>query len=546
MNIDAIGKLRRGRDTYARRNWAEAFDVLLRVDEAAPLGVADLELLAMAAYFIGRDDDYLKTLERVHRAYLDAGDNVRAARTAFWLGLRLMFRGEIGPATGWLGRAKRLLESEPDCVEHGYMLLPLVQQHLMSGDWNAAFAAASQSADIGRQYGEADLVACSIHLQGRALVRQGKVADGLALLDEAMVAVSAGELSPLFTGLIYCSVIEGCQQIYALGRAREWTNALAQWCAGQPELVAFTGQCLIHRSEIMQLRGDWQDAADEAERASKRLLEGSDKKAAGAAFYQLAEVRRLRGEFAEAEEAYRNASQFGREPQPGLALLRMMQGQTEAATAAIRRVLSATTGPLHRARLLPAAVEILLAANELDEARAASRELEEIAGQFETEVLSATAAHARGAVELADGDARSAARSFQQARATWQALEAPYHLACVRLLAGQACRALGDNEGAALELEAARSTFEQLGAAPDSARIAALLKREAAIQPAGLTAREMQVLRLVASGRTNKSIAADLSLSEKTVDRHVSNIFNKIDVPSRAAATAYAYEHKLI
>jgi ATP/maltotriose-dependent transcriptional regulator MalT len=311
-------------------------------------------------------------------------------------------------------------------------------------------------------------------------------------------------------------------------------------------LVAFTGQCLIHRSEIMQLRGDWQEAADEAERASKRLLEGSDKKASGAAFYQLAEVRRLRGEFSEAEEAYKNASQFDREPQPGMALLRLMQGRIEPAAAAIRRVLSATKGPLLRARLLPAFVEIMLAATELDEARAASRELEEIAGRFDTEVLSATAAHARGAVELAGGDARSAARSLQQARLTWQALEAPYPVACVRVLTGLACRALGDNEGAVLELEAARSAFAQLGAAPDSARVAALLKREPPNHAGGLTPREMQVLRLVASGKTNKSIAADLSLSEKTVDRHVSNIFNKLAVPSRAAATAYAYEHKLI
>jgi ATP/maltotriose-dependent transcriptional regulator MalT len=223
-----------------------------------------------------------------------------------------------------------------------------------------------------------------------------------------------------------------------------------------------------------------------------------------------------------------------------------MQGQTETAAAAIRRVLSATTNPLQRARFLPASVEIMLAANELEEARAASRELEEIAAQFDTEVLSATAAQARGAVELADGDARAAVGSLQRARMAWQALEAPYPLARVRLLAGQACRALGDHEGAALELAAARSAFEQLGAAPDSARVAALLKRDAKNQSGGLTAREMQVLRLVASGKTNKSIAKDLSLSEKTVDRHVSNIFHKLDVPSRSAATAYAYANNLI
>ena len=266
-----LDELERGRESYGRRAWADAYQSLSRADQAAPLGVEDLELLAMSAYLIGRDDDYLRALDRAHHAHLDAGERLRAVRCAFWLGLRLLFRGETGRATGWLARAQRLLEREErDCVEQGYLLLPVVEQHLAAGDCEAAYATAAGAAEIGERFGEADLIACARHLQGRALMQQGQVEQGLALLDEAMVAVTAGELSPLVTGLIYCSVIEACQQVYALGRAREWTSALAQWCEEQPEMVAFTGICRVHRAEIMQLHGAWQDAIEEARRACER------------------------------------------------------------------------------------------------------------------------------------------------------------------------------------------------------------------------------------------------------------------------------------
>jgi ATP/maltotriose-dependent transcriptional regulator MalT len=543
---EARDELQRGREAYARRAWADAYKSLSLADQIAPLAEDDLDLLATSAYLIGREDDYLRTLERAHRAHLDADDCPRAVRCAFWLGLRLVLRGETGPGTGWLARAQRLLEHEEDeCVERGYLLLPVALQHIDTADWEAAYAIAARAAEIGERFEEADLVAAARHLQGRVLMLQGQVEKGLALVDEAMVAVAAGELSPILTGLIYCYVIDGCQQVYALGRAREWTDALAEWCEEQPELV-FGGRCLVHRAEIMQLRGDWRDAIEEARRASKRLSKGVDQQAAAAAFYQEAEVHRLRGEFAAAEEAYRSASQWGWEPQPGLALLRLAQGRTDTACAAIRRVVSATTDRLQRTRLLPAYVEIMLAAADIEAASGAARELEAVAESFDTEVLHAIAAHASGAVALAEGDAEAALGPLRRAFEAWREVEAPYLAARVRVQIGLACRALGDEDGAELELDAARRVFEQLGAAPDLAHIGSLTEDASSDRPRGLTRRELQVLRLVASGKTNKAIATELFVSEKTVDRHVSNIFNKLDVPSRAAATAFAYEHGLI
>jgi len=543
---DVVGELERGREYYGRRAWADAYQSLSLADQATALGGEDLELLAMAAYLIGRDDDYLRALERAHHARLAADERLPAVRCAFWLGLRLFFRGEVGGATGWLARAQRLLEHEEhECAEQGYLLLPVVEQQLAAGDCETAYATAASAAEIGERCGDADLIACARHDQGRIRIQQGQVEKGLALLDEVMVAVTAGELSSLVTGLMYCSVIQACQEVYAFGRAREWTAALAQWCEAQPEMVAFTGVCRVHRAEIMQLRGAWQEAIEEAQRARERS-EGVSQQTVAAALYQQAEVHRLRGEFAAAEKAYRSASQSGLEPQPGLALLRLAQGRADAAVAAIRRAVSVTADRLQRTKLLPAHIEIALTVGDVQEARGACHELEEIAASFDTGVLGALAAHARGAVELAEGDASAALGSLRCAFEVWQRVEAPYAAARVRVLVALACRALGDEDGAALELDAARAAFEQLGAAPDVARIDTLARSVPSGRPHGLTRRELQVIRMVAAGKTNKAIAAELFLSERTVDRHVSNIFTKLDVPSRAAATAYAYRHKLI
>jgi ATP/maltotriose-dependent transcriptional regulator MalT len=543
--MDLLDTLTRGRESYRQRAWAAAYQLLSLADQATPLAVEDLELLATSAHLSGREDESLQVLDRVHQAHLHAGESVRAARCALWVGLRLLLRGETGRATGWLARAQRLLEHR-DCVEQGYLLLPVAEQRLAEGNGAAAYTTASNAAAIGDRFSETDLSACARHVQGRALIQQGEFQAGLALLDEAMVAVTVGELSPIMTGLIYCSVIETCQQAYALDRAREWTAALAQWCARQPEMVAFTSTCLVHRAEILQLHGAWPAALKEAQRACQRFTLGFDQQPPAAAFYQQAEVHRLRGEFAAAEEAYRNASHGGWEPQPGLALLRLAQGRTDAADAAIRRVLSATTDLLQRTRLLPAYVEIMLVVGAIQEAHKACRELEEIAERFGMDVLSAMAWHARGEVALADGDAPAALGTLRRAWQVWQAMEMPYLAARVRVLMGLACRALGDDDGGGLELDAARDVFEQLGAVPDLVRVDSLTQCPPSGTLQRLTPRELQVLRLVATGKTNKAIATELLVSTKTVDRHVSNIFAKLHVSSRAAATAYAYEHKLI
>jgi DNA-binding CsgD family transcriptional regulator len=500
----------------------------------------------MSAYLIGRDDEYLKALERAHQAYRDAGKCVRAVRCAFWVGMRLFFRGEMGRATGWFARAQRLLEREGhECAERGYLLLPVVEQQLAAGDCDAAYATAASAAEIGERCADADLIACARHQQGRIRLQQGQVERGLALLDEVMVAVTGAELSSLVTGLMYCSVIRTCQEVYAFGRAGEWTAAMARWCEEQPDMIAFTGICRVHRAEIMQFRGAWQNAIEEAQHAHERSKE-VDHEAAAAALYQQAEVHRLRGEFAAAEERYRSAGRLGWEPQPGFALLRLAQGRANAAATAIRRAMSATTNRLERTKLLPAFVEILLAVNDIQEACNACGELEEIAQRFDTDVLHAMAAQARAAIDLAKGDSRAALGPLRRAWQLWQQVEAPYMAGRVRMLMGLTCRALGDDEAAELELGAARAVFERLGAAPELARLDALGKQAMPAPSHPLTVRELQVLRLIVSGKTNKAIAASLFLSQKTVDRHVSNIFSKLDVPSRAAATAYAYDHKLL
>jgi DNA-binding CsgD family transcriptional regulator len=346
------------------------------------------------------------------------------------------------------------------------------------------------------------------------------------------------------TGLMYCSVIEACREVHALGRAREWTFALSRWCEQQPGMVAFTGACLVHRAEIMRLQGAWPEALAEAGRACERSQRAA-RKPPGAALYQQAEIYRLRGDYANADAAYREASELGFDPQPGLALLRLAQGRTDAASAAIRRVLMATTDRLQRARLLPAGVEIMLAAGDRTASSAACEELHALAGTFETDALRAWAVQSHGALALAGGDARAALDPLRRAFTLWERLEAPYEGARVRVLIAQACRALGDAEAATLELAAARSVFTRLGAEPDLTRLDAPVAISAPAR-GRLTARELEVLRLIAAGHTNKSIASELCLSERTIDRHVSNILGKLDVPSRAAATARAYEHELL
>ncbi len=535
-------ELERARTAYASSAWGEAHEAFSRADEDSTLEAEDLELLTMATLMLGRDDDAMAILERAHRRYLERDETLRAVRAATWIGMNLAYRGAVGPASGWLGRAQRLLESQPDeTVEHGYLLIPLVFRHESAGDFEAAAAVAAEAASIGERFGDRDLFSMSVHAQGQMLVRSGHVGEGLALLDEAMVTVTTGEISPFVVGIVYCGVILACQEVFEVSRAREWTLALSEWVEQQPDLVAFTGRCLVHRAEILQLGGSWSDALEEARRACNRLIETKNP-AAGVARYREAELLRLRGQFAAAEEAYREASRFGWVPQPGLAQLRLAQGKCEAALAAIRRTNAEIDDPLKRGALLPAYVEIALAADEIDEARTACRELEELAEQYESPMLGAMVAYARGAVAVAEGNAHAALVSLREAAQVWRALDAPYEVARARALAAQACSALGDDEAAALELEAARDLFRELGAKPDLAR----LEPASARTSHGLSGRELEVLRLVASGKSNREIATALVISEHTVARHVQNIYTKLGLSSRAAATAFAFERDLV
>jgi DNA-binding CsgD family transcriptional regulator len=539
--------LHRARDAFRRQAWGDAYEQLAAAEREEPLAREDLERLALAAQLVGRDAESTDALTRAYHECVRLGDSARAARCAFWLGFDLINRGEMAPAFGWFARASRLLdEGSLDSVERGYLLLPFAFRAVMEGESATGLATFIEATRIGERFGDRDLITLALHGQGRALIRQGRNAEGLALLDEVMVGVTAGEVSPVVAGSVYCSVIDACHEIFDLRRAQEWTAALSQWCESHPDLVPYRGQCLVLRAEIMRLRGAWPDALEEVRRACVRLSDPPGQPAVGWAYYEQGELHRLRGEFAEAEEAYRTASHHGVTPQPGLAQLRLAQGRLDAAEASIRRVLEETRERGARCRILAAYVEILLAAKDVRAARAGAEELAAIAAQINTPFLDAISAYATGMVVLAEGDARAAITALRRAWAAWRKLDAPYEAARVRVHVGIACRALADEDTAEMELDAARSAFEQLGAASDLARIEELSRTASTRAPGGLTSREVEVLALVASGRTNRAIAAELVISEKTVARHMSNIFTKLGISSRAAATAYAYEHHLV
>ncbi len=536
-----LDHLQRARDAHGNHAWRDAYEAYLCADAAGELSAEDLDALALTAYFVGRDDEFLIFKERSHRAHVATDDTERAARDAFWLAMISLFRGEVAQSNGWTARGERLV-GERDCAERGFLTMPAVEHLLHGGNHEAARARSMENVELGLRCGDADLVAAARFQQGRAEIELGQFTQGLKLLDETMLAAVGGELSPMMTGLMYCGVIDACRAAHEWSRAREWTSALSKWCDRQGGMVAFTDTCLVHRAELLRLQGDWQHAIDEACRVCDRGEHAErPPMALGAAYYERGEVHRLRGEAREAEESYRAASRRGFDPQPGLALLRLAQGRTDAASAAIRRLAGSAAD---RGRFLPAFCEIMLAIGDLDEAQRACEQLEALCRDRGSDWLSAHASQSRGALLLRSNDACAAIAHLRDAFERWERLGVPFESARVRVLLGQACEALGDAETRELEQAAAHDVFERLGARSELGRSSP--QHGATLRAARLTARELEVLRLVAQGLTNKAIARKLGLSERTIDRHVGSILGKLQVTTRVAATAYAFTHRLV
>lgn len=539
--------LRKGRDAFERRAWREALLELSAADRLESLGLEDLRSLAVAAQLTAEDELAIDTWTRAHRMCLETNDALAAARCAFSLGMFLMHAGEMAAGGGWLARSQRIVEEHgEDCVEGGYLLVPAGLRALSSGGPEEALAMFVRAGEIAGRFDEADLRSLSTLGRGQALIDLDRVQEGVDLLDEAMISVMAGEVSTIISGIVYCACIATCRDIYDLSRATEWTSALVRWCDSQPDLKPFRGQCLVHRSEILQMHGSWGPALEEVRLAYDNLTQPRPHPAAGEAAYRRADLHRLRGEFAAAEASYQEAGRWGRSPHPGLALMRLAEGKVGPASVALRNALDEAAGGVGRAKILPAFVQVMLAAKDLPAARAGADELTEIATALDAPLLIAAAEHTQGQTSFDEGDLKEALGHLLKACDIWDGLDVPYEAARTRTLIGCVRRELGDEDTAGIEFEVARATFEGLGAEPDLESLQRTIGSGASGGRRGLTGREVEVLGLVATGRSNREIADRLVISEKTVARHVSNIFGKLGVTSRSGATAYAYQNDLI
>jgi DNA-binding CsgD family transcriptional regulator len=537
-------ELARGRRCYAERAWAACCDALGGADAVTPLEPPDLVLLSISSYLCGRDEDCVRYLSRAYDGYVAAHEWAMAARAAFWMCFTLVNLGDVVRGGAWAARSKALVD------EHSITgPLPAYQEsvraHQLMGRGlpDEALAISLANIAVGRVEDEPDLETLNRVSAGQALIALGRPAEALDQLDQVILAVEGDRLSPPIAGMAYCAVIAACLHLFDLRRAREWTAALSSWCDAQSGDVPYRGQCQVHRAHIMTFEGSWADALAEARAASDR----SEGTVQGEAYYALGELHRLLGEPDRAEDAYRQANSCGRQPEPGLSLLRLAQGRLDAAVTTMR-ALHAEPGRTDRPEILAAYVEVMLRAGQRDLARDAAAELAAMSAEADVPLLQGRAEQAAAAVLLAEADAPAALPLLRSAWRRWQELGTPYEAARTRVLIGTAMDAMGDPDSARMEFDAAGSVFEQLGARYDLAALADLDAAEDAGQhgSAGLTAREVEVVRLVAAGHTNRAIANQLVLSEKTVARHLSNIYAKLDLPSRAAATAYAYDHGLV
>lgn len=516
-----------------RRDWQAVYDAYAALTEPS---ADDLERHADAAWWLGRMDESIRLYTEAYRAHLDSSDSPGAARNCLLLAICTRLVGEGARSDGWLTRCQRLLEGVPEGVEHGYAMYLQIAGLLGAGDFDAALEASRRMQDLGRRYSDQTLFTLGCYFEGRTRIKQARVREGLALLDEAMLAALSDELAPLWTGAIYCGLMDACHELRDTRRAFEWTEATRRWCEPLPLTSLYQGICRVHRAQVLQTRGEWEQAEEEALGACRDMVD-VDVYAVADGHYEVGEIRRLRGDFAGAEASYARAHELGRDPQPGLALLRLAQGRTDAAAASIAAALAPDTGSrLERAPLHVAQTMIALAGGDLALAELAAREVAETAEAFDSVGLRAEGNRCRGAVLLARGGVVEAMAALRMAFNTWRDLDAPYDVARTRLLLADAYQALGDAEAAARERAAAEACFARLGvvvAAPHAL-------------PRGLTAREVEVVRLIAAGDSNRAIAEKLVLSPKTVARHVSNIFGKVGATSRSGVTAFAYDSGLM
>jgi DNA-binding CsgD family transcriptional regulator len=531
-----------GRMLYAAQSWTAALRAFEQADRELPLPAADLMRFAFCAFLLGHERQCIDLLGRAFRGFLEADDGAAAARAAFWLAFVHESRGDPARAEAWGRRLAGIVDEASLDAERALVFSGLGHVALASSEPAQIRRALDLSRDavkIAVPAGDTDTAVLSRLSAGWALLRLGSSAEGLAELDDAMAIVTSGEVrTPIVNGVAYCSVISASLRFADVARAREWTAAASDWCARHPELVPFRGECLVHRSVVKMLDGDWPGALDEAVRAGERLLPAD----AGLASYQIGELHRLAGRFAEAENAYRVANSAGRRPEPGLMLLRLAQGQLEAAVVSARRLDRELTGNAERAEFLQAYVEVMAAAGQAESAGRAADELANMAGPHPAPLPAARALTADGLARFTAGDLAGAAAALREASQRWHNLGMPYLEARARAGLGRCYAALGDDEASALEVDAARAAFERLGAAPDLAA----LPGPAPSSTGPLTPREVDVVRLVAKGLTNRAVAEELVLSEKTVARHLANIYTKLGIASRTAATAYAYDNGLL
>jgi DNA-binding NarL/FixJ family response regulator len=532
------------REDVGPGGWPEVYRVL-RDRAPESLTARDLETLADAAWWLSRVEESLAVRRKAHAAHVAAGDLRRAGYNAWMLATEYGFIGRPALAAGWLTKARRHLADQPECVEQGFLAFAEAGMTAEGGDLDGALRLTRHMVDLGVRCDSADVTAMGRLLEGQLLIAAGETSAGMALIDEVMCDVMEGATGDLATGWLYCLAVPICFELCDLARAVQWNAAAMDWCATLPAGTPFHGLCRVHHVELLSLGGAWEQASAEAARACHELMDYHPNMA-GEAFYVAGELRRRRGDLDAAEQAFLTAHQLGRDPQPGLALLRLAQGRPDVAAAALASCLAGDAqGLLRRARLLAARTQVEVARGELAVAREAAHELETLASGSSTALLDALSLTAGGAVAVAAGETMVALERLRGARTLWLQLELPFEAAETRLLLAAAYRAAGDPGSADLEVQAARTVFERLGSAAGLRRADELLRPEPG-PPGGLTVRQLDVLRLVAAGRTNRQIAAELVISEHTVSRHVENIYARLGVSSRAAAATFAHEHQLV